>query len=73
MLRAFSSVYLVQLDTDVWGWGVPEAGFEFPAIPVFFRLDADGNPTGDSIDGGAWGEDNYVNIAATMEAWFARP
>jgi hypothetical protein len=73
MQRAFTSVYLVELDTDEWGWGVPEAGFEFQAIPVFFRLDADGNPTGDWIDGGAWGEDTYGNIATTMGVWFAAP
>jgi hypothetical protein len=73
MQRAFTSVYLVELDTDEWGWGVAEAGFEFSAIPVFFRLDADGNPTGDWIDGGAWGEDTYENIAATMGVWFSTP
>ncbi|MEW6094124.1 MAG: hypothetical protein AB1531_09190 [Chloroflexota bacterium] len=73
MMAAFDGVYLVQLDTDEWGWGVPEAGFDFAAIPVFFRLDADGNPTGDWIDGGAWGPDTYENIANTMGPWFHQP
>jgi hypothetical protein len=73
IMAAFDGVYLVQLDTDEWGWGVPEAGFDFAAIPVFFRLDADGSPTGDWIDGGAWGPDTYENIANTMGPWFHQP
>lgn len=72
-LAAFDGLYLIQLDTDEWGWGVPEAGFEFDAIPVFFRLDESGDPTGDWIDGGAWGEDTYENIANVMGAWFHQP
>jgi hypothetical protein len=73
MMAAFDAVYLVQLDVDEWGWGVPEAGFEFLGIPIFFRLDADGASTGDWIDGGAWGTDTYVNIANTMGPWFTQP
>lgn len=73
MVAAFEAVYLIQLDVDEWGWGVPEAGFDFSAIPIFFRLDANGDPTGDWIDGGAWGEDTYQNIANTMGPWFAQP
>jgi hypothetical protein len=73
MMAAFDAVYLIQLDVDEWGWGVPEAGFEFSGIPIFFRLDAEGTPTGDWIDGTAWGPDTYENIAATMGPWFAQP
>jgi hypothetical protein len=73
MSAAFDGVYLIQLDTDEWGWGVPEAGFEFEYIPVFFRLDETGSPTGDQIDGGAWGADTYTNIAITMGPWFSQP
>lgn len=73
MAAAFDGVYLVQLDTDEWGWGVPEAGFEFENIPVFFRLNETGRPTGDWIDGSAWGPDTYANIANTMGPWFRQP
>jgi hypothetical protein len=73
MAAAFSGVYLIRLDTDKWGWGVPGTGFEFEYIPVFFRLGADGKPTGDKIDGGAWGPDTYGNIAETMGPWFQKP
>jgi hypothetical protein len=73
MAAAFNGVYLIQLNVDEWGWGVPETGFDFEAIPIFFRLASDGQPTGDSIDGGAWGPDTYENIAATMGEWFDQP
>jgi hypothetical protein len=73
LLAAFEDVYLIRLDVDVWGWGAPEAGFEFEAIPVFFRLDENGDPTGDWIDGSAWGPDTLENIANTMGPWFHQP
>jgi hypothetical protein len=73
MLVAFSGIYLIRLDVDEWGWGVPEAGFRADAIPIFFRLDVDGVPTGDWIDGGAWEADTYQSIAETMGPWFLRP
>lgn len=71
MMAAFAGVYLIQLDVDEWGWGVPEAGFEVDGIPILFRLDADGNPTGDWIDGNAWDSDTYASIAETLGPWFA--
>ncbi len=73
MAAAFNGVYLIRLDVDEWGWGVPGTGFDVPAIPIFFRLGANGKPTGDTIDGGAWGPDTYQNIANTMGLWFKKP
>ena len=73
MVETFAGVYLIRLDTDEWGWeNVSEFG-DVPVIPVFYRLDVDGHPTGDSIDGGAWGPDTYENIANTMGPWFHQP
>ena len=72
-MAAFAGIYLIRLDVDEWGWGVAEAGFRVDAIPIFFRLDDEGKPTGDWIDGGAWEADTYQSIAATMGPWFARP
>jgi hypothetical protein len=73
LLAAFDGVYLIELDVDEWGWGVPEAGFDFYAIPIFYRLDENGDPTGDWIDGSAWGPDTFENIANMMGPWFHQP
>jgi hypothetical protein len=77
IMDAFTGVYLIRLDTDAWSyvWNrevIPVFG-DVSVIPVFFRLDADGKPTGDIIDGGAWGPDTYENIANTMGPWFKQP
>ena len=72
-METFAGVYLIQIDTEEWGWeNLPEFG-DVPVIPVFYRLDADGHPTGDSISGDAWGPDTYENIADTIGPWIQRP
>ncbi len=71
MMRAFAGIYLIRLDVDEWGWG--GKGFPVNAIPIFFRLDAAGNPTGDFITGDAWAANTYANIAAAMGPWFHKP
>jgi len=71
ILSAYSGIYIIKLDVDEWGWsngGVQD--FNFDAIPVYFKLDADGNQTGEVIDGGAWGEDIPENIAPVMDEFF---
>ena len=70
MLKAFSGVYLIHADVDLWGWNHPGTGLTFKAIPVFYRLDATGKPTGAVVDGGAWGADTPENIAPVMEKFF---
>ena len=72
MMAAFDDVYLIRLDVDEWGWEQVAPGFYVEAVPVFFRLDADGHPTGDQITGG-WDEDTYANIASVMGPWFHQP
>jgi hypothetical protein len=73
MMDAFAGVFLIRLDTSEWvDDNLPEFG-DVTVIPVFFRLDADGHPTGDRIDGDAWGPDTYENIANTMGPWFHQP
>ena len=42
------------------------------AIPVFYKLDANGKPTGDKIDGGAWGDNIPDNMAPPLKAFFAK-
>ncbi len=68
MVKAYSGVYLIKLDVDEWGWNVD--GFNFTGIPVYFKLDAQGQRTGEVIDGGAWNEDIPENIAPVMDRFF---
>ncbi|HEX9333334.1 MAG TPA: thioredoxin domain-containing protein [Anaerolineales bacterium] len=71
MLQAYSGTYIIKLDVDEWGWKDGKVqDFQFDAIPVYFKLDSEGNQTGDVIDGGAWGEDIPENIAPVMDKFF---
>jgi thiol:disulfide interchange protein len=71
-LKAFQGIYLVRADVDEWGWGDGEK-FNFEAIPIYYRLDYKGNPTGASIDGGAWNEDIPKNFAPVLDLFFHTP
>lgn len=71
MLAAYDGTYIIKLDVDEWGWnGRSVQDFRFTGIPVYFKLDAHGNQTGEVIDGGAWGEDIPENIAPVMDEFF---
>ena len=71
MLKAYAGTYLIKLDVDEWGWD--NGGFQdfrFDAIPVYFKINAQGHQTGEVIDGGAWNEDIPENIAPVMDEFF---
>lgn len=73
MIDAFSGTYIIRLDVDQWEddqWEL--AGFSLEFIPIFFRLDEEGWPTGESIDGGAWGENIPENMAPPLKEFFAQ-
>jgi hypothetical protein len=71
MLDAYAGTYIIKLDVDEWGWGDSRKhDFQFEGIPVYFKLDPEGEQTGEVIDGGAWGEDIPENIAPMMDAFF---
>jgi len=71
ILDAYADTYIIRLDVDEWGWEDSDLhDFQFEGIPVFFKLDSTGNQTGDTINGGAWGEDIPENIAPVMDAFF---
>ncbi len=71
MLKAYDGTYIIKLDVDKWDWDNGKVeNFSFEAIPVYFKLDRQGKPTGEIIDGGAWNEDIPVNIAPVMDAFF---
>ena len=71
MLNAYAGTYIIKLDVDEWGWGDSSLhDFQFNGIPVYFKLDSEGNQTGEVIDGGAWGKDLPENIAPVMGKFF---
>jgi thiol-disulfide isomerase/thioredoxin len=71
MLKAYAGTYIIRLDGDEWGWGdSSKHNFKFDGIPVYFKLDAQGQPTGEIIDGDAWGENIPENIAPPMDEFF---
>ncbi len=71
MQDAFAGTYIIRVDADAWKKELKKAGFDHPAIPVFFALDASARPTGAKIDGGAWGEDIPPNMAPPLKSFFA--
>jgi hypothetical protein len=73
MADAFKGTAIALIDIDkVDPKELSAAGMEASAIPVFFKLDAGGKPTGDRIDGGAWGDNIPENMAPPLKAFFAK-
>jgi thiol-disulfide isomerase/thioredoxin len=73
MVAAFKGTAIALMDIDaVDKQALDAAGLESSAIPVFFKLDASGKPTGEKIDGGAWGDNVPDNMAPPLAAFFAR-
>lgn len=71
MLKAYAGTYIIRMDVDEWGWGDSSLhDFDFAGIPVYFKLDAQGQPTGEVIDGNAWGDNIPENIAPPMDEFF---
>jgi hypothetical protein len=71
MLEAYAGTYIIRLDVDEWGWSDSKLhDFDFDGIPVYFKLDENGQSTGEVIDGDAWGENIPENIAPPMDEFF---
>jgi thiol:disulfide interchange protein len=71
MLDAYAGAYVIKLDVDEWGWADSTLhDFDFDGIPVYFKLDAEGNPTGETVDGNAWGDNIPENMAPVMNKFF---
>lgn len=68
-IKAYDGIYLIRADVDEWGWGDGKT-FNFEAIPIYYKLNNDGAPTGAVIDGGAWNEDIPENFAPVLDAFF---
>lgn len=71
MEAALTGIYLMRADTDDFNDDAHINTFNLRAVPVFFELDAEGEATGRSINGGAWGADTVENMSRTMAAFFA--
>jgi thiol-disulfide isomerase/thioredoxin len=71
MREAFAGTYIIQVDFDAWEQPLKAAGFVNEGIPVFFAVDASARPTGEKIDGGAWGEDIPQNMAPPLGRFFS--
>lgn len=71
MLDAYAGTYIIKLDVDEWGWSDSSYhDFDFDGIPVYFKLDESGKPTGEVVDGNAWGENIPENMAPVMDKFF---
>jgi thioredoxin 1 len=71
MRAAFAGTYIIRVDFDAWEKQLKAEGFVNEGIPVFFAVAKDGHPTGEKIDGGAWGEDIPANMAPPLQKFFA--
>ena len=71
MVKAYDGTYIIKLDVDEWEWDDGRIqNFAFDAIPVYFKLDSNGEQTGEVIDGGAWGDNIPENMAPPMDKFF---
>ena len=71
MINAYAGTYIIKLDVDEWVWDDGRVqNFAFDGIPVYFKLDANGEQTGEVIDGGAWGDNIPENMAPPMNKFF---
>jgi hypothetical protein len=73
MVDAFKGTAIAMIDIDAADEKAMRAqGLESGSIPVFFKLDDAGKPTGEKIDGGAWGDNTPDNMAPPLKAFFAK-
>lgn len=71
MLSAYDGTYIIKLDVDEWEWDDGRVqNFAFTGIPVYFKLDKNGEQTGEIIDGNAWGDNIPENMAPPMDKFF---
>ena len=71
MMDAFNGTHIIELDVDDWSSELNDSPFAVYVLPVYYEVDASGQPTGRSIDGGAWGENTPDNMAPPLKNFFA--
>ena len=69
---AFQGTYIVQLDFDEWFNQLPDINVPNKKLPIpaFFRIDAKGVATNQTINGGAWEDDTPENMAPVLKKYF---
>jgi thiol:disulfide interchange protein len=73
MIDAFHGTAILTIDVDAADEKALKAQqLRGQVIPVFYKLDRTGKPTGDRIDGGAWGDNIPANMAPPLKAFFAK-
>lgn len=73
MKTAFAGTHVIAIDVDrVDAKQIEAAGMKLAVLPIFYRLDDQGRPTGATIDGGAWGDNIPDNMAPPLAAFFAK-
>jgi hypothetical protein len=68
---ALAGVYLIRAELDDFVNDPRTKELGAVAVPVFHELNADGQSTGRTITGAAWGADTLENISTTMTRFFA--
>lgn len=73
MAAAFAPAHIMAIDVDAADpKQIEAAGMKLEVLPIFYKLDDTGHATGDSIDGGAWGDNIPDNMAPPLAAFFAK-
>lgn len=71
MQAALAGIYLIRAEIDDFSSDPFARQLNAVSVPVFYELDAEGQPTGRTITGAAWGEDTIENMSQTMSRFFA--
>jgi thiol-disulfide isomerase/thioredoxin len=72
IVAAFTGTYLIKLNFDDWQDKLAEAGFQPREIPMFYALDALGQPTGRKLSGDAWGRADAESMSKVLGPFFRR-
>ena len=71
MQAALAGVYLIRAELDDFVNDPRTKELSTVSVPVFYELNADGQSTGRSITGAAWGADTPENMTSTMARFFS--
>jgi thiol:disulfide interchange protein len=71
MEAALAGVYLIRVDMDEFADDPKLRELGVVAVPVFFELDAEGQATGRSMTGAAWGADTIENMSGVIAKFCA--
>jgi len=71
MTAALAGMYLIRADMDAFDGDPKLRDLGVISVPVFFELDASGEATGRSMNGGAWGADTLDNMSSAIARFCA--